>query len=636
MDCMPTTGSTDVLAQPTDTGEPDMPFRHLILTLAAISALAFAATGAAAATYHVSPSGSSTNPGTALSPWSISKALTSALPGDIVMLANGSYSGDFRPTNSGVAGARITFIGNIASPGSVVFSGHINLTARSYITVKGIQANDLTMDATSSTVRPEQDSVLFCRATGNLNMSGALRSHIVNNTLGSTTGQRRWFMGPSPIRTTLCTFRNNIMYFGGVTAQPHAVKFDRPVACEFTDNKVLVSMPAGAVDVHGRIQYGVQNCLFRGNKWMLDNQTGYTNYIFVQRDSCRFNTYERDTVIELASSNAPAYIRFATSGSFPGSNGRNKFIDCVFKASTSLDYQNDVRGDEWFGCTLISTGRAMDFSPLFGPADSVTFRHCTFYSSSSSGITLELMKTTNLRFVSNVVYTRGSFCPGVFMPAAAVSDSNLFYQAAGSPNNVIGTSGGACGSVGTGSSWCTNNADECRSRWGSPAFLDSSYASFDPSPRANSMAIGSFWKDGYVGAHPFAGGVSDVTPPGAVADLGVSQPGPQTLLVSWTAPGDDGASGTASFYDLRRSTSPITAGNFNSAAPVTPQPVPAAGGSSQSYVAQGLVSGTTYYFAIKARDEAGNWSAISNVPSGTTLADTTPPAAIQDLGASSP
>ena len=48
----------------------------------------------------------------------------------------------------------------------------------------------------------------------------------------------------------------------------------------------------------------------------------------------------------------------------------------------------------------------------------------------------------------------------------------------------------------------------------------------------------------------------------------------------------------------------------------------------------GLTPGTTYYFAIKARDEMGNWSTISNLPFATTTAgDTTPPASILDLTA---
>lgn len=611
-----------------------MPFRQTTLKIATLFLAASVASPAAAATYYVSPSGNSTNPGTQGAPWSISKALSSAVAGDVVQIAAGAYSGDFRPANSGNTGGRISFVGNLANPSSVTFSGNINLSVRSYISVKGIQANDLSIDATSSTTRPEQDSVAYCRVLGNFNMNGGLRCHVINNTIGATTGQHRWSMGPTPIRSTLCTIRGNTMFFGGVMAQPHAIKFDRLESCEITENRVLVSMPAGAVDVHGRMFYGVKNTLFRGNRWMIDNQTGYQNYIFNQRDSCRFNTYVRDTVLELPSSNAPVSIRFATSGSFPGSNGWNRYVDCFFKANTTLEYQNDVRGDNWFGCTLVSSGKAMDFSPLFTFADSVTFRHCTFYS--TSNVALEFTKTTNTRFVSNIVYSRGTYCPGVYMPATATSDSNLFFQMTGGSNSVIGQSSGACSAVGVGTSWCNSMADDCRSRWGSPAFLDSTYASFDPSPRSNSLALGAQWKDGYVGALPFVGGATDVTAPGAVSNLAISQPGSQSLLASWTSPGDDGSSGTAMFYDLRRSTSPITAGNFDAAVPVSPQPTPLPAGTSQSYVLLNLTSGVTYYVAIRTRDEAGNWSSISNVVSGTTLPDSTAPAAIQDLGAGTP
>ena len=58
-------------------------------------------------------------------------------------------------------------------------------------------------------------------------------------------------------------------------------------------------------------------------------------------------------------------------------------------------------------------------------------------------------------------------------------------------------------------------------------------------------------------------------------------------------------------------------------------------GAVQSYLAQSLNPGTTYYFALKTRDEASNWSALSNVVKVMTKAyDTVPPAMIQDLGTS--
>jgi hypothetical protein len=42
-------------------------------------------------------------------------------------------------------------------------------------------------------------------------------------------------------------------------------------------------------------------------------------------------------------------------------------------------------------------------------------------------------------------------------------------------------------------------------------------------------------------------------------------------------------------------------------------PTPGTAGAYQSVYINGLAVGETYYFAIKARDDAGNWSAISNV-----------------------
>jgi chitodextrinase len=78
------------------------------------------------------------------------------------------------------------------------------------------------------------------------------------------------------------------------------------------------------------------------------------------------------------------------------------------------------------------------------------------------------------------------------------------------------------------------------------------------------------------------------------------------------------------------STSAITAANFATATALTGEPTPAAPGTIQSLTVRGLSRQVTYWFAIKAVDDAANVSAISNVPSVTTP-DTTPPAAITNL-----
>jgi phosphodiesterase/alkaline phosphatase D-like protein len=125
----------------------------------------------------------------------------------------------------------------------------------------------------------------------------------------------------------------------------------------------------------------------------------------------------------------------------------------------------------------------------------------------------------------------------------------------------------------------------------------------------------------------------DVTRPGPVASLAVTSMTDSTATLGWTAVGDDSLTGTATKYDIRYSTSPITSVNWASAVQVTGEPAPTAPGTSQSYTVAGLSRQVTYYFALKVEDDAGNVSALSNVVNATTP-DTKAPSAIIDLGVS--
>ena len=99
------------------------------------------------------------------------------------------------------------------------------------------------------------------------------------------------------------------------------------------------------------------------------------------------------------------------------------------------------------------------------------------------------------------------------------------------------------------------------------------------------------------------------TPPAA------PQPAMFSIELNWTAPGDDGGVGKADLYDLRVATWPITPTNFWFATELLGVPRPSPAGSRESYTVLGLESGTVYFFAIKSRDDAGNWSSLSNVVS---------------------
>ncbi len=107
-----------------------------------------------------------------------------------------------------------------------------------------------------------------------------------------------------------------------------------------------------------------------------------------------------------------------------------------------------------------------------------------------------------------------------------------------------------------------------------------------------------------------------------------------SVTLKWTAPGDDSTRGRATAYDLRRSMTPITELNFSAATVITGLAAPQAAGSLESFTVAGLTSGVEYYFALRTKDDAGNWSKISNLvvfPSlvgvsdpGTTLAFSNP------------
>jgi M6 family metalloprotease-like protein len=100
----------------------------------------------------------------------------------------------------------------------------------------------------------------------------------------------------------------------------------------------------------------------------------------------------------------------------------------------------------------------------------------------------------------------------------------------------------------------------------------------------------------------------DVTAPAAPAlTFGA---GRTTAAVSWMAPGDDGSSGSASVYDLRRSTAPITGANFAQAG-VVPTGPPGPAGTPECASLMSLPRCTTQYFALRVLDDLGNASPLA-------------------------
>ena|GEM_PF-476685 len=109
-------------------------------------------------------------------------------------------------------------------------------------------------------------------------------------------------------------------------------------------------------------------------------------------------------------------------------------------------------------------------------------------------------------------------------------------------------------------------------------------------------------------------GFVDNTAPAAVADLAASSgSAPGNIQLNWTAPGDDGALGMILYgqYRVQYSTASGIAFSTADAQSVTDFTAGAAGAAGAAQLT-GLAPGTEYFLRLWTRDDAGNWSALSN------------------------
>ncbi|KAF0127198.1 MAG: PQQ repeat protein [Elusimicrobia bacterium] len=132
----------------------------------------------------------------------------------------------------------------------------------------------------------------------------------------------------------------------------------------------------------------------------------------------------------------------------------------------------------------------------------------------------------------------------------------------------------------------------------------------------------------------------DTIPPAAIMDLKTAQGAKGgDIVLTWTAPGDDGNVGTAAYYIIRHSTDSAFdwTGNFDGAVLwKSSRAVTGAAGTAETETVTGLFGGVTYYFAIKTADDIPNfstapataaaWATLDVIapgaPSGLTVSDT--------------
>lgn len=625
-------------------------FRRSLVRTAAVAALLALAAPALAATRYVSPTGNDTNTGaTPAAAWrTISKANSSAVAGDVILVANGTYANFPNPAVNGSANARITYVGNLASPGSVVITPS-GVLSKTDVTIKGMRlfgGFDLT---------GVRDSIADCEVFGSRsNLWAADDCVLARLTVNS---ERFWFYGseidslPVAERDTIvdCTFNLNVVSGGSHTVRLRAL--DR---CVFARNRWNVTVGAGGVSSSFFKLFWVRNCKFLDSRWDLVNnctsgcdEAGW----FMQRDFTQSNLWARDT-IELG---GPGEVQFfgSGSGSFPGTVMNNTYDRVVVKQygnssyGGAMVYQDAARWDTLTNCTFVGkdSGLLINGSNL-GP---ILIDHCTIvgFNPSMGALGFDVGGSTTwsgtMTLRSNILYTHGTaprsqnraamYVPVAVAQGHLAGNNNVFYGPM-TRDSLIYMAGIGSSAPGTGKAWTTRMAADSASVTGSPRFLDTtSVRNFDAHLGTGSVAKGAGWGGSDAGSFWSAAPTADATPPAAVSDLRATGVTDSQMLLQWTAPGDlpDGVG--ASAYELRWSSSPINSGNFASATALPGVSAPGAPGAYQQFAFTGLSSGATYYVALRARDKAGNWSTVSNVVNVIASVDQTPPAAIIDLSA---
>ncbi len=105
----------------------------------------------------------------------------------------------------------------------------------------------------------------------------------------------------------------------------------------------------------------------------------------------------------------------------------------------------------------------------------------------------------------------------------------------------------------------------------------------------------------------------DTQPPSRITDLTASSFTDTSVVLTWTAPGDDGAQGRASFYDLRYTTDEDALADWSEQCSIASDKTPALSGETEEIVITGLEPWEQNYFGLRTADEDSNWANTSNV-----------------------
>jgi hypothetical protein len=439
---------------------------------------------------------------------SLTDALNGASPGDIVLLGNGTYSLHLHPTNSGTSGSRITYVGNLSSPGSVKFPS-IDLRGKSHVTVKGVstdtvggQAAYVYMDSTSANTLAEYDSLVSCNLLGPLRMLGTDYSHVSDvHISGAGTFSMTHGHGNSVRGLHMNTaYTSSVVAFNLTTSDSNAFSAD-----------TITSSHTIAGSVGTEIRSATRNT-FTDNVWSFTNAiptAGTTNLVsFLMRNASQSNTFLRDSfVVNVTADEAKTgSIELSQYSLAIIEQKYNTWNDCHFRTQGQIAISNGSTGYNFTGCVFYTIPPlALTYASSNRPSDSLTFRHNTVISLGSlaalfapaSGLPNSTIRSNLFysEYSANVVNSQGNV-------TTLSSDSNAVFSHAYETDSsrAFRGPGGSDYSAPRAGVWLAAGRDS-NSRWLDPGCLSQgSWANGGHVPQNSTCYDPAIWKDGYVGA----------------------------------------------------------------------------------------------------------------------------------------
>jgi hypothetical protein len=536
---------------------------------AAATALVLLAAPAQAATYYVSETGDAGNDG---SDCNNGKTMAwfnaNAVAGDVAIICDGTYTTMPNPTNAGTGwllSQRITYVGNLSdtTSGGVVLNGTLTMSDN-YVTVKGVRVRDgINFSADGCSLAYISSSTLSYGAGADNNMLANAHLYVAT-TAGS---QINW-----TVDSGYDSIYNSRIQAGAYTASSGGTKWwDSPNNGTyrryhvFNRVRFLIDNFAPTSDSYAIILYSYNHakftdCYFRFASNHSRSTPANSIYGVALRDSSVYQTWKRDTIHVTYVGGTGGTHAFDFHNGTLAATAQGLVMDSCW-------IQNDASGGQHAvnmyaggvdsitikNSVIVNTGdgRAINFA---ANVDYLTLTNNTIVAYGGNPIGMENGYATNMAFSYNILYqgTSGT-CNGGRVPmrgnssATGTSNYNLFYEV-GDDNGREYTQGyGVCRD----DTWrwpATANTHEANTKWASPMFQDSSESTFDPRPRSNSAALGTYWSGSPVG---FAGARGDTVEAGPndppeVTAVSTEDPTPVAQGVAsdiqWTATDDVGVS----------------------------------------------------------------------------------------------